>query len=72
MSEGDYIDRQITRILLRSSEDPGDVRRLLQGLARALELVAARIPIAKEGDRALVWTNEDDARAKTNRRPRGE
>ncbi len=58
----DYIERELTRILSRSSEDPGDIRRLLQGLARALELVAARIPAAKEGDRVLVWRSEDDAR----------
>ena len=58
----DYIDRELTRLLRRISEDPGDIRRLLQGLARALELGAERIPAAEEGDRVLVWRSEDDAR----------
>lgn len=55
----DYVERQITRILTRVSEDPGDVRRLLEGLAAALELVAERIPAAKEGDQELVWTPKE-------------
>ena len=55
----DYLDREMARILSRVSEDPGDLRRLLLGLAETLELVAARIPPVKEGDRRLVWTSED-------------
>jgi Cdc6-like AAA superfamily ATPase len=38
----DYLDRQITRILLRAAEDPGDVRRLLERLAATLELAGRR------------------------------
>ena len=57
----DYVERQITKILIRISEDPGDVRRLLAGLAAALELVAERIPPAKEGDHELVWTPKGGA-----------
>jgi hypothetical protein len=49
---------QITRILLRAAEDPGDVRRLLERLAATLELVAARVPVPEEGDRFLVWRKE--------------
>lgn len=36
-----YLDRQIARILLRAAEDPGDVRRLLERLAAALELLSS-------------------------------
>jgi hypothetical protein len=51
----DYLDREITRILLRAAEDPGDVRRLLERLAATLELAAARVPVPEEGDRFLAW-----------------
>lgn len=57
----DYLDREIVRILKRASEDPGDVRRFLQGLAEALELTAARVPVPKEGDRFLEWRREKAA-----------
>lgn len=54
----DYLDREITRILARAGEDPGDVRRLLEGLATALELTAARVPVPEEGERFLRWRRE--------------
>ncbi len=59
----DYLNREIVRILKRASEDPGDVRRLLRGLAEALELTAARVPVPEEGDRFLVWRGEKAAKA---------
>ncbi len=54
----DYLDREVARILLRAAEDPGDVRRLLERLAAALELAAARVPVPEEGDRFLVWRRD--------------
>lgn len=56
----DYMDRETTKTLTRLSEDPGDVRRLLLGLADVLGLTAARVPPAKERSRRLVW-EEDEA-----------
>ena len=55
----DYLDREIGRILARAADDPGDVRRLLEGLAAALQLTAARVPIPEEGERSLVWRKEE-------------
>ncbi len=59
----DYLDRETTKTLARLSEDPGDVRRLLLGLADVLGLTAARIPPAEKGNRRLVW-EEDEPSAK--------
>ena len=56
----DYINRELARVLTRISEDPGDVRRLLKGLATAPELVSKRIPPEKEGDKVLLWRNESE------------
>jgi hypothetical protein len=54
----EYLDRAIARLLLRAAEDPRDVRRLLERLATALELTAARVPVPEEGDRFLVWRKD--------------
>jgi hypothetical protein len=54
----DYVDREITRVLLRASENPGDVWRLLERLAATLELTAARVPVPEESDRFFVCRNE--------------
>lgn len=54
----DYLDRALARVLLRAAKDPRDVRRLLEKLADALELTAARVPVPEEGDRFLVWRKE--------------
>jgi hypothetical protein len=55
----DYLDRAIARVLLRAAEDPRDVRRLLEKLAAALELTAARVPVPEEGERFLRWRKEN-------------
>ena len=55
----DYLDRETAGTLVRLSEDPGDVRRLLLGLAEILGLTAQRIPPAERGHRRLSWEEED-------------
>ncbi len=50
--------REVNRRLERIAEDPGDLRRVLEGLARVLELLSSLIPRAVQGRGRLEWREE--------------
>jgi len=58
----EIIRRDLTRLFLRLSEDPGDLRRTLEGLGEALNLVATQIPLAEPGDKRLLWKRGPEER----------
>lgn len=60
----DYVNRELTRLFIRLSEDPGDVHRVLRGLADAVNLLAMRVPVATHRkQRRLVWFEDPESRA---------
>ena len=50
--------REVNRRLERIAEDPGDLRRVLEGLARVLELLSSLIPRTVQGRGRLEWREE--------------
>ena len=57
-SEHERITRELGRTLLRTSEDPGDLSRVLRGLASVLELLASLVPPARPGRARLEWRDD--------------
>lgn len=56
----EVVRRDLTKLFLRLSEDPSDLRRTLEGLGEALSLIATQIPLAERGDARLVWNREPE------------
>lgn len=63
-SEHERITRELGRTLLRTSEDPGDLSRVLRGLAAVLELLASLVPPARSRRARLEWKEEPDSQPK--------
>ena len=53
------VDRELTKIFLRLSQDPGDLRRVLLGLAAALKLTAIKLALQGSNNQRAVWDDDN-------------